>query len=418
MIQSITSGLANENVSTSGADLLNIRIQGRPFGMAGAFTAVANDVNALYYNPAGIVSLNTIEGSVMYSQGIDDMFYGSAAFIFPFSQANGLGIQFNLLHQGRMDVFHPEGTIEDLDLGNSFVLGLSYGHILFGEHTSFGLTGKLFKSSLGSYSATSAAVDLGVLVNFSRFSSQKNNISLGLSVLNLGPGIKYINEKDALPLTFKLGAAYVYHFRYLSSDYQLILSHDFLTSSEYDALGMNTGMELSFRRTIFLRAGYQFRGDFTLDDNNGFTSGIGVRVKNFQFDYGFKLSGSEIQKYDHCFSLTFAFGKGDETYSLNKQSTVQRSFQYNAVNNNNVQAIKYNEIEEINKEIIFGKDNVNISKNWVIEYSTNVRPDQSFDSMDYIEEKPKKGQIKWVRWKLRNENVSEDQVIFYRISIE
>jgi hypothetical protein len=44
---------------TSGADFLKIDSGARSQGMGGAFTAVADDVNALTWNPAGIAFLKT-----------------------------------------------------------------------------------------------------------------------------------------------------------------------------------------------------------------------------------------------------------------------------------------------------------------------------------------------------------------------
>ena len=49
-------------------EFLAIGVGGRPLGMGGAFTAVANDVTAAYYNPAGLAALDYPQLSLMHDQ--------------------------------------------------------------------------------------------------------------------------------------------------------------------------------------------------------------------------------------------------------------------------------------------------------------------------------------------------------------
>ncbi|MDD5065737.1 MAG: hypothetical protein PHF84_01695 [bacterium] len=48
----------NSAVSVSGSDILSLVIQPRPLAMAEAFTAVCDDLNSLYFNPAGLAGLS------------------------------------------------------------------------------------------------------------------------------------------------------------------------------------------------------------------------------------------------------------------------------------------------------------------------------------------------------------------------
>ncbi|HOM87997.1 MAG TPA: hypothetical protein PLU42_08165, partial [Spirochaetota bacterium] len=53
IINAINTIFAAGSGGTSGADFLEIGVGSRPLGMGEAFTAEVNDINAIYYNPAG-----------------------------------------------------------------------------------------------------------------------------------------------------------------------------------------------------------------------------------------------------------------------------------------------------------------------------------------------------------------------------
>jgi hypothetical protein len=66
----------------------------RPLGMAGAFTAVANDSNATMYNPAGITQMDKLETTFMSAKlftGLDGVEIGQNYFsyVYPMSQNTG-----------------------------------------------------------------------------------------------------------------------------------------------------------------------------------------------------------------------------------------------------------------------------------------------------------------------------------------
>ncbi|TPW18354.1 MAG: hypothetical protein FD126_3471, partial [Elusimicrobia bacterium] len=81
---------------------------------------------------------------------------------------------------------------------------VSYSRKLTGSlASSLGGNLKLLRSQIGPYSAQTVAVDLGAQHRFAG-----KPLSLGASVLNIGRGLKFMDQSDPLPLTFSLGAAY------------------------------------------------------------------------------------------------------------------------------------------------------------------------------------------------------------------
>jgi len=54
-------------VNLSQAGFMDLGAGGRPLGMGHAFVGLANDVNAVYYNPAGLIQIRKVEFSFMYA---------------------------------------------------------------------------------------------------------------------------------------------------------------------------------------------------------------------------------------------------------------------------------------------------------------------------------------------------------------
>ena len=73
----------NKKVGTSGAQFLKIGAGARPTAMGDSFVAVGEDVNAVYFNPAGIAEISRPEMSVMHTQWIADTSYDFGAFCYP-----------------------------------------------------------------------------------------------------------------------------------------------------------------------------------------------------------------------------------------------------------------------------------------------------------------------------------------------
>src|SRR5208282_3523353 len=69
---------------TSGADFLQIPSGARGAAMGGAFTAVADDVNALTWNPAGLSMLEYPEFGYLYMLYLGDTGYNFGGFALPF----------------------------------------------------------------------------------------------------------------------------------------------------------------------------------------------------------------------------------------------------------------------------------------------------------------------------------------------
>jgi long-subunit fatty acid transport protein len=106
----------------------------RPAGMGEAFTAVADDVHSLYYNPAGLASLYRPEVTAYYARpfpSLSDQTKTAQTFInitIPIPKNNhwgGLGVEYQ---EFRVDSLFKERTVT-----------LAYGRSLFSDRLALGL---------------------------------------------------------------------------------------------------------------------------------------------------------------------------------------------------------------------------------------------------------------------------------------
>lgn len=81
-----------ESISDIPAAFLDIGYGARPMGMGGAFVALADDANAVLWNPAGLVRLSGSQLTGMYARQMGLVSYGFAGFAQPVSPRSSLGV--------------------------------------------------------------------------------------------------------------------------------------------------------------------------------------------------------------------------------------------------------------------------------------------------------------------------------------
>ncbi|MGH8015023.1 MAG: hypothetical protein ACREBV_02410, partial [Candidatus Zixiibacteriota bacterium] len=77
-------------VGTTGAQFLELGVSARAMAMGEAFTAVVDDISAVYYNPAALTTLFGREASFTYISMPADVGYGFGGFGFPLEAVGGV----------------------------------------------------------------------------------------------------------------------------------------------------------------------------------------------------------------------------------------------------------------------------------------------------------------------------------------
>lgn len=294
---------------TSAANFLKFGIGARPAGMGGAFTAVADDVNSLYWNPAGLSTYNYKEASLMHNELGEGMRLETAGFSMPVKKLGGsFGVSYSLFTISDIQGYDALGArTGDVSVSDkAFTLG--YGANL-GPGFSAGLALKSLNEQLDKYDASTYAADAGLLYKLDRMESRLlNKLSLALVTRNIGSGMKFIEESSPLPSVMTAAVAY----DGLLYENRLIVALDFNAPSDYDRY-FNAGIEYTVSEMIALRCGYQSKDDLA----GGFRAGIGMRVRNASLDYGYVPRGDFGSS--HRMSFGFRFGtQYDELLALRK----------------------------------------------------------------------------------------------------
>jgi hypothetical protein len=290
----------NSNAGTSGAEFLKIGPGARPAGMGEAFTGVADDIHAIYWNPAGLGTLKSAEITGMHMQYFQSIQYEFAAFAYP-TQAHGtLGFAVTNLHTDNIDRRTDDTDTAIGQFGASDnAYWLSYGYALTSK-LSLGANAKFVHQTLDSINSNAYAGDGGIL-----YDTHWHDLRLGASVQNLGSKVKFVNEADPLPLTYRLGASapLLSHRMLVSSD--LIIPRDHQVGL---ALGGEYKHPISHGITASLRSGYRTDSDVT--GFSGVSAGGGLEIGRTSFDVAWVPFGDLGNAYR--FSLHVKFGEPDQ----------------------------------------------------------------------------------------------------------
>lgn len=285
---------AQSSAGAESFDFLNLDANARAVAMGGAYTALSADSNALLYNPGGLGLVRAGEATFMHNQYAQDVGQQYIAAVLK----RGLGFQFNYASLGavpRTTVSQPAGTGSRLGVSD-MSLGAGYGRRL-APGLALGAGVKYLQESLGDATAKGYAADLGAMYRLPDI----RGVTLGASLLNAGPAVKFAAREEKLPTTARLGAAYELQF----PRRRLTLALD-ASKSPLDKARWGAGAEAEIQEQFSVRAGFSTRSDAGL----GLSVGLGWRSRKLSADYAFVPLG-ELGSA-HRVSLTMRWGQSDD----------------------------------------------------------------------------------------------------------
>ncbi|MBI5245499.1 MAG: PorV/PorQ family protein [Elusimicrobia bacterium] len=284
-------------------DFLFLDANARAVAMGGAYTALANDANALHYNPAGLGRIQRHEFTAMrnqYAAGISQDYLGLAL-------RQGVGLSANHLSYGDI----PRTTISNPDGSGSFgardlALGIGYGRSIRPD-LGLGAAFKLIREAIDDVSASAYATDVGLLYTPPALRA----LAFGFAIQNMGPTVTFRQARENLPLNVRLGAAYrLGRIATLSLD---------LSKERSESVSFAAGAEAMVGNRMALRAGFNGRNDA----GSGLAMGLGwIFNGGFEVGYAFVLLG-ELGSA-HRISLTIPWGESVEFPKIEEDEHEER----------------------------------------------------------------------------------------------
>jgi hypothetical protein len=320
------SGPRNK-LGTSAAPELLIPVGSIGTALGGANLSTITGIESMYWNPAGLSTLSTKTGEVMFSHMnyFADMKLEYLAGVAKLGNIGMLALSlksFNIGEIQETSEIQPDGT------GFTFKPQYLIGNIGFARQMTdrirFGVNIKLISESVANVSATGYGFDFGI-----QYSGGNSGISFGIVLKNLGPSMTFngsgldrtyvvngqnitsrvILQSFDLPTNLEIGVGYAPK---LGKDNALNISAAFQNSS-FSSDEYKFGLEYNYKSMFYVRGGLSLYANKETDEAlYGPTFGAGLRYPVgsmiLGFDYAYRIiNESAFNSTNQFFTLNVGF---------------------------------------------------------------------------------------------------------------
>jgi hypothetical protein len=301
-------------------EFMAIGVGGRALGLGGAYAALATDVTAGYWNPAGLSHIIYPQIALMHDEQFGSLVnydYGSVAL--PVGRNTSMGI--SIIRLGVDDIPDTRNAGVDAN-GNVTYDPLEFTRIdpsrvtyfnsadwafyftyskKHSDDFSYGANVKILRRELGDNSATGVGFDLGL------WYAPFDNAILGINLQDITTTFLAwdTGTNELISPTMKIGTAY--GFDAFDGRFTPVVDFDVRFEDRQYASTVNlgpvsfdlhSGLEFQFRNVVALRAGYS--------DVKQITFGGGIQLPKLAIDYSFaKFDGVNQLGNTHRISLLF-----------------------------------------------------------------------------------------------------------------
>jgi len=353
LFTSISYGQAIRGFSN---EFLNIGVDAAAFGMGNAVSATTNDVNSIYWNPAGLVGISDYQGALMhaeYFQGIAK--YDYVAFAKPIDNESAFAVA--VIRFGVDDILNTTNLIIDgnIDFNRislfsaaDWAVNVAYAKKLKVKDINFGVNAKIVRRTIGDFaSSIGFGFDAGlqykknnwqfglmlrdITTTFNAWSFDDDELSSIIDVYeNLNSDIlnddNPNNDDEIIPTIapekieitkpkLQLGVARKFK---LSQDFGLLTALDLnmrftetndVISSSFVSMTPSFGFQVDYTNLVYLRGGVNnLQNQTNFDNSQSLTLepnfGVGFSYKGIQIDYALtNIGGASGTLFSNVFSL-------------------------------------------------------------------------------------------------------------------
>ncbi len=322
-------------------EFMNIGVDAAAFGMANSVVATTNDVNAAYWNPAGLLELEDHQISLMHASYFANIAnYDYIAGAMPLDQESA--VAFSVIRFGVDNIMNTTQLIEEdgqINYDNisyfsaaDYAFTLSYARNLPLEGFRYGVNAKVIRRIIGEF-ANSWGFGFDASIQFEgdngwRFGAMARDITTTYNTWSIDED-EYSTVQGAvegqnqeLPETteitipkLQLGVAKTFTIHYdfdikteLDMHMRFAQTNDIISTSSVSATP-SFGFEVGYIDLVYLRGGvgnFQNVEQFDNSTQVGFQPGFGVgfQYKGIHLDYAFTDIGDQsVALYSNVFSL-------------------------------------------------------------------------------------------------------------------
>lgn len=256
----LVPNLGGQRAGISSLQFLKIGVGARGAALGEAMVAVANDVSALYWNPAGLTQAEENAVMAAHAAWLVELQHDFVGAIYRLTPSDVIGLSVISLATDDMEITtetQPQGTgmyfrYRDLALGVSYARKLT-------DQFNFGATVRYVHEKLGVLKIETVLFDLGTYywlgLGTARFGVAVSNFGSDVApqgqVKGLGGTTIESFQSFSPPTMFKLGIA----FDPLYDDQQKLTTTVQLSHPNDNAENVRMGLEYSWNKWLFLRAG-------------------------------------------------------------------------------------------------------------------------------------------------------------------
>jgi hypothetical protein len=326
-------------------EFLNIGVDAAALGMSNAVSSHTSDVNAGYWNPAGLVNLEDNQLALFHSSYFANIAnYNYIAFAKPLDDKSAVG--FSLIRFGVDDILDTTQLIDDQGNINydrvslfstaDYALTISYARRLPLDGFSYGVNAKVVRRIIGDFASSwGFGLDAGIqfqsendwkfgimardiTTTFNAWSFDDEKLAdIQNAVEGQNQTVPESTELTLPKLQIGLSKKFVFHY-----DYSLLTSFDLnvrfaetndIISTSVASINPALGFEFGYTDLVFLRAGAgNFQNELQLDNTESLSFqpslGLGFKYRGIQIDYAFTDIGDQSAAlYSNVFSLKLDF---------------------------------------------------------------------------------------------------------------
>jgi len=301
-------------IGTAGAQELIIPVGARGSAMGGAVVANTFGVEAIYWNPAGLASMEGTQAMFSNQPYMADIDINYGAIATSIEDFGSIGVAAKVVDIGDIEettTDQPEGT------GSIFgptlaVVGVTYARRMTAD-VQLGITGNFIHESIFDVSATGVSFDLGVT-----YTPRWRGVSLGIVMKNYGPDMRFSGDgfqtsaellgkrrvsfngaPFELPASINIGIAY----NFLSQDLSSATFTSNFQSNNHRQDMWQGGVEYSYDDRYFLRGGYNYADQTEWIYGASFGGGLVLNVGETRLI--FEYAWTETDTFDDNQYFTF-----------------------------------------------------------------------------------------------------------------